>query len=177
VCLANIIGYAFVPFHYWVGYGPRYYYGSFFAVALLGARGTMALLDRLNARWPTRERMGLAAVALGVCVALSLCWLFPTKLVEAYRYIEARQALYRLVEHERIENAVIFIRAVSGEYLPWNLTRNRPDFQATVLYVHDLGTLNHLLMKQYPGRTFFLYEYDETKTPILRPLVPDDAGG
>ncbi len=24
VCLANIIGYAFVPFHYWVGYGPRY---------------------------------------------------------------------------------------------------------------------------------------------------------
>jgi Dolichyl-phosphate-mannose-protein mannosyltransferase len=177
VFLSTIIGYAFVPFHYWVGYGPRYYYGSFFAVALLGAKGTMALFDRLKGRWSPHERIGLAAVALGSCVALSLCWLFPTKLVENYWNVEARQALYRLVQHEQIENAVIFIRAVSGEYLPWNLTRNRPDFQGTVLYVHDLGPLNHLLMRQYPGRTFFLYEYDETKEPILRHLVLDDAGG
>jgi hypothetical protein len=137
----------------------------------------MALLDRLKGRWSTHERRGLAAVALGGCLALSLCWLFPTKLAETYRYVEARQALYRLVQYEHIENAVIFIRAVGGGYLPWNLTRNRPDFQGTVLYVHDLGTLNHLLMRQYPGRTFFLYDYDETKEPILRHLVLDDAGG
>jgi hypothetical protein len=177
VFLANIIGYAFVSFHYWVGYGPRYYYGSFFALALLGAKGMIVLLDGLKAHWPTGERTGLAAVALGICLALSLCWLFPTKLVEAYRYVEARQALYRLVEQEQIKDAVIFIRAVSGEFLPWNLTRNSPDFRATVLYVHDLGTLNHLLMRQYPGRQFFLYEYDETKEPILRHLLLEDTGG
>jgi len=44
-----------------------------------------------------------------------------------------------------------------------------------VLYVHDLGGLNHLLIGQYPGRKFFLYEYDATKPPILRPLFPDEA--
>ena len=73
------------------------------------------------------------------------------------------------------DNAVIFIRAVSGDFPPWNLTRNAPDFRGSVLYVHDLDGLNQLLIKQYAGRQFFVYEYDETKPPILQPLVPDEA--
>jgi hypothetical protein len=44
-----------------------------------------------------------------------------------------------------------------------------------VLYGHDLEGLNHLLIGQYPGREYFLYEYDETKPPILQPLIPDEA--
>jgi hypothetical protein len=28
IFLSNLLWYAFVPFHYWVGYGPRYYYAS-----------------------------------------------------------------------------------------------------------------------------------------------------
>jgi hypothetical protein len=43
------------------------------------------------------------------------------------------------------------------------------------LYVHDLDGLNHRLIGHYPGRTFLLYEYDETKPPILQPLIPDEA--
>jgi Dolichyl-phosphate-mannose-protein mannosyltransferase len=175
VCLSNVLWYAFVPFHYWVGYGPRYYYASFFALALLGARGAMALLDRLKRRWPAGEGVGLAAIALGICSALSLFWVFPVKLVEAHRFIVARQALYQMVDRRQLDNAVIFIRAVSGDFLPWNLTRNSPDFRGKVLYVHDLEGMNHLLIGQYPRRKFFLYEYDETKPPILRPLTPDEA--
>jgi hypothetical protein len=175
VFLSNVLWYVFVPFHYWVGYGPRYYYSSFFAVALLAARGAAALLDRLKRRWLASEAIGLAAVALGICAALSLFWVFPVKLADAHRAIVARQALYRMVARAQLENAVIFIRAVSGDFLPWNLTRNSPDFRGKVLYVHDLGNLNHVLMEQFPGRKFFLYEYDETKPPILRPLMPDDA--
>ena len=49
------------------------------------------------------------------------------------------------------------------------------DFRGKVLYVHDLEGMNHLLIGQYPGRKFFLYEYDETKPPILQPLIPDEA--
>jgi Dolichyl-phosphate-mannose-protein mannosyltransferase len=175
VFLSNVLWYAFVPFHYWVGYGPRYYYASFFAAALLAARGAAALLDRLKRRWPVGEAIGLAAVALGICSALSLFWVFPVKLAEAHRFIVARQALYRMVERTQLDNAVIFIRSISGEFLPWNLTRNAPDFRGAVLYVHDLGDLNHVLIEQFPGKKFFLYEYDETKPPILRPLLPDGA--
>lgn len=175
VFLANVVWYAFVPFHYWVGYGPRYYYASFFALALLGAGGAVALLERLKRRWPAGEGVGLAAVALGICAALSLFWVFPVKLAEAHQFITARQALYRLVERTQLDNAVIFIRAVSGDFLPWNLTRNLPDFRGNVLYVHDLDDLNPLLIKQYAGRKFFVYEYDETKPPILQPLVADEA--
>jgi hypothetical protein len=32
----------------------------------------------------------------------------------------------------------------------------------------------NILIGQYPGRKFFLYEYDETRLPILRPLIPDE---
>ena len=175
IFLSNVFWYAFVPFHYWVGYGPRYYYGSFFAVALLGARGMVALIGRLSPRWTSRERQGLAAIVLGTCLTLSVVWLFPVKLAEAHRYIEARRALYRMVEQEKLQNAVVFIRAVSEDSLPWNLTRNTPDFQGPVLYVHDLRDLNWLLFQQYPGRRFFVYEYDEKKQPILREIVPNEA--
>jgi hypothetical protein len=43
------------------------------------------------------------------------------------------------------------------------------------LYSHGLEGLNHLFIGQYPGRKFFLYEYDETTPPILRPLISDQA--
>jgi hypothetical protein len=175
VFLSNVFWYAFVPFHYWVGYGPRYYYGTFFAVALLGARGMVALCDRLSPHWTIRERQGLAAVVLGICLILSVCWLFPIKLVEAHAYIEARRALYRKVEQEKLQNAVIFIRSASENSLPWNLTRNTPDFQGSVLYVHDLQDLNRLLFQQYPGRRFFVYDYDEKQPPILREIIPNGA--
>jgi hypothetical protein len=175
IFLSNVFWYAFVPFHYWVGYGPRYYYGSFFAVALLGARGMVALLDRLSPRWTSRERHGLAAMAVVTCLTFSVGWSFPVKLVEAHANIEARRALYRTVEQEKIQNAVIFIRAVSEDALPWNLTRNTPDFQGSVLYVHDLQDLNQLLFQQYPGRRFFVYDYDEKQPPILREIVPNEA--
>jgi hypothetical protein len=175
VFLSNVFWYVFVPFHYWAGYGPRYYYGSFFAVALLGARGAMALINRLTRRGAGAVRVGFTAVALGICLTLSLSWVFPVKLVEAYRRIDARLVLYHKVAEEKLENVVVFIWPVKEDFAPWNLTRNSPDFRGKVLYVHDLGDLNHVLIEQFPGRTFFIYEYDETKPPILRPLMPDDA--
>ena len=175
VLLSKVLWYVFVPFHYWAGYGPRYYYASFFALALLGARGAMAVLESLKRCWPTGEGVGLAAAALGICAALSVFWVFPVKLADAYRAIAARQALYRMVNHTQLDNAVIFIRSVNGDFLPWNLTRNPPDFSGKFLYVHDLDDLNHLLIRQFPRRKFFLYEYDETKSPLLRPIIPDEA--
>jgi Dolichyl-phosphate-mannose-protein mannosyltransferase len=175
VFLSNVFWYAFVPFHYWAGYGPPSYYGSFFALALLGARGAVGLMNRLNSRWTTEDRAGFAAVALGICLSLCLCWLFPVKLVEAYRCINARLGLYHKIEQKRLQNAAVFIRSIREEFAPWDLTRNTSGFWGTVLYVHDLGELNPLLIRQYPGRKFFHYEYDETKRPILREIVPDEA--
>ena len=127
--LSNVLWYAFVPFHSWAGYGPRYYYASFFALALLGARGAMALLNRLKRRWPAGEGVGLAAASLGICSALSLFWVLPVKLADAHRSIVARQALYQMIDRTQLDNAIVFIRYVSGDFQPWNLTRNPLDFR------------------------------------------------
>ena len=86
-------------------------------------------------------------------------------------------ALYHKVAEEKLENVVVFIWSVKEEFAPWNLTRNTSDFRGTVLYVHDLGELNHLLIKQYPRRRFFRYEYDEPKKPILREITSEVAIG
>jgi hypothetical protein len=117
----------------------------------------------------------LAAAALGICSALSLFWELPVKLADAHRSIVARQALYQMIDRTQLDNAIVFIRYVSGDFQPWNLTRNPLDFRGKVLYVHDLEGLTHLLIRQYPGRQLFLYEYDETTFPILQPLIPDEA--
>jgi hypothetical protein len=120
--LSNVLWYTFVPFHYWAGYGPRYYYASFFALVLLGAGGAMALLDRLKRRWPAGEGVGLVAAALGLCSALSLFWVLPVKLADAHRAVVARQALYQMIDRTQLDNAIVFIRYVSGDFQPWNLT-------------------------------------------------------
>jgi hypothetical protein len=80
-----------------------------------------------------------------------------------------------MIDRTQLANAIVFMRYVSGDFQPWNLTRNPLDFRGKVLYVHDLEGLNHLLIGQYPGRKFFLYDYDETKPAILQPLIPDEA--
>jgi hypothetical protein len=65
----------------------------------------VALRERLKRRWPAGEGVGLAAVALGICAALILFWVFPVKLAEAHRFIVARQDLYRMVERTQLDNA------------------------------------------------------------------------
>jgi hypothetical protein len=54
--------------------------------------------------------------------------------------------MYQMVDRTQLDNAVIFIRYVRGDFQPWNLTRNPPDFSGKVLYVHDLKGLNYLLI-------------------------------
>ena len=107
-------------------------------------------------------------------MTFTLFWLFPVKLIEAYRRIHARLALYQKIEQEKLQNAVVFIQSVREEFSPLDLTRNPFDFQGTVLYVHDLGELNRLLFRKYPGRRFFRYDYDETKPPVLWEITPDE---
>src|SRR5882724_11138175 len=61
--------------------------------------------------------------------------------------------------------------AVDGKY---PRARGGGDCYAQRL-TRDLQDLNQLLFQQYPGRRFFVYEYDEKKQPILREIVPNEV--
>ena len=56
---------------------------------------------------------------------------------------------------------------------PGDLTRNGTRFDGPVLYVQDLGPANARLLRAYPGRASFLYEFDErTRRGALLPFEP-----
>jgi hypothetical protein len=70
-----------------------------------------------------------------------------------------------MVDRAQLDNAVIFIRAVIGDFQLWNLMRNPPDFSWKVLYVQGLDCPNHPLIGQYPRRKLFLLRIRPDKVP------------
>ena len=55
-------------------------------------------------------------------------------------------------------------------------TRNALDFQGNIVYALDLGEENARLTAAYPGRRYFLYQYDQNiGQAVLREIVPRRA--
>ena len=75
-----------------------------------------------------------------------------------------RKDLYRLVEREKIKNAIIFLKTGTGTIRPMpiqDLTRNDLDYSNSVLYVWDRGKDNQRLMEYYPKKHYYTYSYDK----------------
>ena len=158
-CVAFIVQYALVAYPSLVGYGPRYYYSLLFAVVLLAARGSIALMAHLatclsesSQRWWDMTVVCFVLVTLGVMGA--------GHIARETAQMQQRMAFQRLVEAQGVHHAVVFIGASSGDFEPRDLTRNRLDFQGDIIYALDLGDKNRTLMEYYPGRRYYLYAYD-----------------
>ncbi len=55
-------------------------------------------------------------------------------------------------------------------------TRNALDFQGNIVYALDMGEENARLMAAYPGRRYFLYQYDQNSgQAVLREIAPRGA--
>lgn len=154
---------------YWnpgVMYGPRYYFVAVPCIALLTARG----LEELY-RWPLRLRLTrghdrIAALAtpaaiLALLVSYNASVYLPAQipLYRGYNYTSA--ASIRAVERAGIHHALIFVVSTPPDEW-WSygavFSSNSPMLNGDIVYARDEGSSNRLLMKEYPGRTYYRLE-------------------
>ncbi len=152
-------------------YGPRYYYESFPFLVLF--------ITAFLFKETTYSQKGILGKLLFVFFLISLPlsvppWINHLKTERAV--ILERSDLYRTVELQRIQNAIIFIGSGTGTIRPmkiYDLTRNDGDYQNSVLYAIDHGRGNRALMSFYPDRTYYHYHYDKRlRQGSLKRLAP-----
>lgn len=162
--LAVIAAYALIAFPDGPAYGPRYYYSGFLAIPLLGARGLVWLSETYTPRLLIPYLLGATALMVGLVL--------PAHSTMVYKEIYAQNDLERQVQRIKPEPALVFLTPdpESGQAQ----TRNTLDFQGPLVYALDLGAQNSRLMQAYPGRRYFLYQYDQTTgQSTLRELVSE----
>jgi 4-amino-4-deoxy-L-arabinose transferase-like glycosyltransferase len=127
-------------------YGPRYLYEASFAILIL--------IGCVVVRW---RRLAMATLVL---IAGLNVYLFVSDTSSYAAEVRGRMTIYDLVEKQRITNAIVFLKTGSGTMPRKDLTRNGIHFDGPVLYVHDLGERNGELLRAFPGRHAYIYEYD-----------------
>ena len=108
----------------------------------------------------------IAAALLNIAIVL------PHHSTIAYNKIYKLNDFERQVQQINPGQALVFLAPdpASGQ-AP---TRNTLDFQSNIIYALDRGEENSLLMETYPGRRYFLYQYDpKNGRAVLREISPD----
>jgi len=149
ILFALIAAYTLIAFHEGPSYGPRYYYAGFLAIPLLGVRGLARLLEKL----PTYVFTVL--VLSGTVLSVAFVCPYYSSLVSPD--VNRMNDFERQVQRIKPGPVLVFIARDpdSGQAQ----TRNRIDFQGDTVYAMDWGEENSRLMRAYPGRRYFRYEY------------------
>ena len=166
IFFALIAAYATIAFPEGPGYGPRYYYSGFLAIPLLGAKGCARLFE-------TSPRRLLIPLLIGA-VLLHGGMVLPSASTLAYKAIYAQNDFARQVQQINPGPALVFL---ARDPETWQApTRNTIDFRSHTVYAIDMGEQNSRLMEAYPGRRYFLYQYDhQSGRAVLREMAQDRA--
>ncbi len=157
--ILQIAGYFFYGQYAGNGYGPRYYY-EVFPFLVLFITGSL-----FNENTGSQKSLPGKILFLLFLISLPLSapqWVAHFKTERAV--ILERTDLYRSVERQGIKNAIIFIRYGIGTIRPmwvFDLVRNDPGYQNSVLYARDLGRRNEKLMRFYPEKIYYRYIYNK----------------
>lgn len=169
-CLASIFfaiiaAYALIAFPEGPGYGPRYYYSGFLAIPLLGARGCVRLFETFNRRRLIPLLIGATLLHVGIT--------FPYHSTLVYQDIYAQNEFERQVKQINPGQALVFL---ARDPESWQApTRNAIDFRGNIVYAIDMGEKNSLLMAAYPGRRYFLSQYDQNGRAVLQEITQERA--
>ena len=158
--LMLIIGYYF---YYHIGgnqYGPRFWFeGTPFV--------TLFVVKKV---FDTKARWAWALFAAGLIYGIVK---MPYIIEREHRVVEERIDIYEKVREANLTNAVVFVSSHTGIIRPMgqmDLTRNKLDYNASVIYAHDLGERNKELQELYPERE--LYKYVRDPDDVEGKLIP-----
>ncbi len=176
--LGTVVSVVLVHLLYWTDgqmYGPRYYFETSAALALLSARGLQHLSRGIQ--WlvtrPTvsphapRTRAAaqsvpfvLGAVVLLLCVQAAQG--FTSDRFDQFRgWYDMNRDGVRAVERANLDHALVFVPLpIWTAYAPFFL-EFAPDLNASVLYVADRGAVeNREVLREFPGRSVYRYDMD-----------------
>ena len=150
VLAAPVIGYVF----YWSRggnqYGPRFYFEALLPLTILMGAG----LER--AMQGRRSRAITAIVTIAITASLAVLGR------QAYRQINARRDVYRVVEHAGLQRAIVLLKTASADMVRSDLNRNPPDFRsAPVLFGMSRPGLDYQVAEAHPERALYYYEWSE----------------
>lgn len=170
IFISLVFGYAFfsqvtIPAeygHFFTGgyglgneYGPRYYYEAFPFLVLSGI--SKILQEPSNCDNAVKQKHYL--IMLAVSLVLSFAFIF-WQAKQTFQTVWERRDVYRLVEENHIEDAVIFLKDGTGVLKPMpvpDLTRNGTAFTGSVLYAIDQGERDEELRPYFPHKKFYRY--------------------
>lgn len=148
--LMMILGY-FLYYH--IGgnqYGPRFWFEGLPFLVLLVVKKV----------FDSRSKLTMALLLAGLIYGIVK---IPYITQREHQVVYERTDLYKLVEKEKISNAVVLISSHTGVIRPMgilDLPRNGTDYKGNVIYAIDLGAENKKIMEFYPDRVFYKYTKD-----------------
>jgi hypothetical protein len=164
----SLLGFYFFYFAHGDMYlGPRYLFEGVSALAILSARGLVAIRERFgNGAIPDARRKALLlAVAVGVLLV------FPPVMAARIHLVRqgyADSTIVRAAERQRLENAIVFVPITAGRRWVACFAANSPTLLGDVVFALDFGARNRELMATYPGRSAHRWDPEEDRLVEIR---------
>jgi hypothetical protein len=163
VFVSLVVGYFFYWWHALVS-GPRWEFESLPVLALLMARGIRAVPQYFEGGLePARARQGLARLFV-LCGVSLFAVAVPNLVRELPGTLGTETSTARMVRKARLSQALVVTPRMGDVFL-----ENQVPPGGNVIYAKDLGELNPLLTRSFPGRELYYANLD-----TLRKL-PDKA--
>jgi hypothetical protein len=160
--LATFLALPAAYFFYWFqefAFGPRLLYEGMAPLLLLSARGLIEFPGFVGrAAGADAETRTRNLVAVGATVSLAVIGIFGIpKLARQYGYraYGVDNTAHVRVTRQGITNAVVFLGPERTFYFGAGLLNNGLVFDGPVVYAKDRGAENYILMRQFPGRTYY----------------------
>lgn len=168
LCFVSIVLFHFFYF----AQQERYWLPSFFALALLAAKGIRQAGAFIAAHFSGYAAQRTSRALYALVAASSLAITANRMWREEFPMRRQLPDPFDRVAEAGLTNAVVFLTSSPvpnvGHYI-----QVAPGGDATVLFARDLGSRNIELMRQHPDRAAFRYEYDPSTTRgLLYPIAP-----
>jgi hypothetical protein len=136
-------------------------------LVLLTARGIF-FLPRIRYLKPLSERVKAALTILLILCILYTAFISLTFLTKEYShwYWGVSDLLYKQVKKRGIKDALIFVdckQPPDPGYLGPGFLHNSPSLDDEVIFAIDLREKNVELMRDFPGRDYYLCWFDDQK--------------
>jgi hypothetical protein len=140
----------------------RYYYIAFFALFLLAARGIKLSGTTLKKIFPKLRVKNLDHFLLLFIVMVNIFVIIsPQKVLYDYRQSRVLRDPFDIVKKYDLKNSVIFLRTLQvGTGTGGRYIQNPLNFDGDTLFAKDLKERNTELMKYYPEKDFYYYDFD-----------------